>query len=214
MELLEQIVSVLAGTVGLGAGAAALLSRRSDRKSLPSPTSGQSMELSSYSDETSLAKPRQPAGLARALNIGGLAFLVPVPFAIWAHDPLGVVWVGPSALYFYLARASKKDRSATYRSATLTLSASTEDVMHRSHAVLKDLKLRIVSFDLETGLIEARRGLNLRTMGERVFVHVDADSRGGTRVMIESDASWTTTGYDWGANRRNVDRFVEGLTNG
>jgi len=106
----------------------------------------------------------------------------------------------------------RTERAPTHRSAVFTLEAPFDATMHRCHAALRQLGLRVVAFDLASGQIDARRGRNWRTSGERVLVDVEAVDDSTTRVAIESDVLVSTIHLDFGANRRNVERFVEAMT--
>ena len=211
MEVLDQVISILSGTFGIGAGIFALRTRTKAR-AIPSPASPRA-EVTSYSDDSALVRPRQPEALRPALLVGSLALLIPVPFAVAARHPVvALAWLFLSGTYLYLAQSAARPHSSTRKSASLSLRVPKQVLMQRSHEVLKRIGLRILNFDVDAGLIEARRGPNLRTFGERVTVVISEGGPDESMVGIESDTLWTTTAFDLGANQRNVDRFVEGLT--
>jgi len=214
MEIFEQLVSILSGAVGLGAGAAAMFKRKKSEPALPSATAAEAapVSVSSFHDPTGVAANRQPRGLAKAFYVGAAAFLVPVPFAALDADPFIFAWLALAAVYYRSARAAGREHSSTYRSASMSVAENRDAVFQRSLAVLKGLGLRIVSFDAEAGLIEARGGRSIRSSGQRVSVLCDPAVDGGTRVHVDSDSLWTTVWVDFGANQRNVDRFLAGLT--
>ncbi len=235
METLEQVVSILSSAIGIGVGLVAVLHLWRTRR-LPSPkhfqnrrdaaveglqiTSPQTTEpasshgarLTSYRDETALEKPRQPALLRPVFLVGGAVVLIPAALAFSHRSTVGFVWTFYSAFCFYMAYATGLDRSATLKTASLTVELPVDEVMHRSHDVLRSLDLKITSFDLSTGVIEARRGMNRHTLGELVTVQVESEGSSHSGVVVVSDSALTFTMADWwGANQRNVDRFVSGL---
>lgn len=214
MEVLNQVISIVSGACGIGAGIVAIRARAkkmAPRPELPPPRA----EVTSYVDESAVMEPRQPALLKPALYGGALACLLPVPFAAVAQDSVGMLWLLMAGLYLYAARAAGRSRSKTWKAASIRLRLPKDEAMQQSRSALEGLGLRVVYFDLNAGLIEARRGFNLRsTVGERVTVTVDEAGFGEAAISIESDAAWTSIGVDMGANRRNVDRFVRELTGG
>ena len=208
MELLDQFASIISGVVALGAGLAALWVRRQPKQlGVRKSTTA----LSTYRDETRLAVPQQSRGLVPLLVVGSGALVVAAAVALSSGDPDGWFWAVGGVMFAIAAVGSRRKRSKTFRSASFSVHAPVEGVMSRSHDVLKEMGLRILLFDVEAGLIEARRGLNLRTVGERVVVLVNDLGEGLTGVDIQSDAEWKFTWIDYGANQRNVDRFVEGV---
>ena len=66
---------------------------------------------------------------------------------------------------------------------------------------------KIRESDLAAGQITAKAGVNLRTWGENIHVHVGP----GDRVDIISASRWPLTLVDWGKNRWNVDRIFTRL---
>jgi hypothetical protein len=208
LELLDQFASIISGVVALGAGIAALWVRRQPKKlGVPKSTTS----LSTYRDETGLAAPQQPRGFVPLLVVGSGSLLVGAAVALSSGDPSGWFWAVGGVVYAIAALRSRRTRSKTFRSASFSVHAPAEGVMRRGHDVLKEMGLRILSFDVETGLIEARRGINLRTAGERIVVLVSDLGEGLTSVDVQSDAELKFTLVDYGANQRNVDRFVEGV---
>ena len=209
MELLDQVASIVSGVAALGTGVFALWVHRKP-KALPSVT--RSVDLATYHDEVALAAPQQPKVLAPMLWTGSLALGIGAVIAIAGADLTGVLWLAIAALYAWMAWGTRRERSKTFKSVSFSLRAPTDDVMRRGHDVLKRMGLRILSYDVEAGLIEARRGLNVRTFGERVTVAVSEMGEGLTGVVVESDAEVKSTAFDYGANQRNVDQFVTGVT--
>jgi len=205
-------VSIGSGAVGLVAGVAALF-LKARVQALPAPASSSvpAARLASYRDESALAKPRQPKHLRRFLIVGGGAFLLPAMFLLPGGDPTGLFWLAGSVMYLAAAFAGGGEHSPTFKSATLVLESPIEDVLNQSHELLRRMGLKITAFDLSEGIIKARRKRALLSLGEIVVVSVDLDDSDRTRVVVESDMLWTTSWLDFGANQRNVDRFVAGL---
>jgi len=209
VETFEQIVSIASGAVGLIAGLATIL-MKSRAKALP----GQSRpgaKLTSYRDESALAKRRQVPRTRSVALLGASAMLVPAPILLWGGDLNGLFWLSGSAMYFYMAHAAGRAHSRTFKTATVVVESPVEEVMHRCHEVLRDLGHRIIAFDLAEGVIEASGKPTMLAQGQVVTVLVEASGQPQTRVVIESDLRWTTMWLDFGANQRNVDRFVAGL---
>ena len=180
---------------------------------MPAPASSSlpAARLASYRDESALARPRQPKHLRRFLMVGGSAFLLPAIFLLPGGDPKGLFWLAGSAMYLAAAFAAGREHSPTFKSATLVVESPIEDVMNQSHELLRRMGLNVTAFDLSEGVIKARRKKTLLAAGEIMMVSVDLDDSDRTRVVVESDMPWTTNWLDFGANQRNIDRFVAGL---
>jgi hypothetical protein len=205
LELLEQIVSIVSGIVGLGAGIAVFRGRPRPPVQLPA---GGGTKLTSYRDDSALAKPRQPKHLRTFFLVGAFALLVPAPFAVLSTGPVGLFWLAGSAIYFLGAYWAGRERSVTFKSASLTVESPLDEVLARSHDAVTRLGLRVTLFDPAEGVIRARRRANLLTSGELVSIHVCEEDETHTRVAVESDLVWTNIFLDYGANQRNIDRIV------
>jgi hypothetical protein len=76
--------------------------------------------------------------------------------------------------------------------------------------VLTSHGARIAESDPAAGRIVARTSFSLASYGETLVMTVAPNTPGGTRLTIRSTLKWGLV--DWGKNRRNLDRMVDGLT--
>jgi hypothetical protein len=58
-----------------------------------------------------------------------------------------------------------------------------------------------------------KRGMTLRSWGEEVKIEILGDGIGGSTVRAESKATVSTTVFDYGQNKENLERIFAILTN-
>jgi hypothetical protein len=58
-----------------------------------------------------------------------------------------------------------------------------------------------------------KRGMTLRSWGEEVKIEILGDGIGGSSVRAESKATVSTTVFDYGQNKENLERIFAILTN-
>jgi hypothetical protein len=69
--------------------------------------------------------------------------------------------------------------------------------------------MRIERADAEAGKILAKVGFSLASYGENVTLSVTARPDGGSRLAVVSSLRWGLV--DWGKNRTNIERILQGL---
>ena len=170
MGTLESIVSLTSGLLGILTPIVALVvHKRRLRLSGPPPASA--AHLRSYGDEAGLAKTRLPAVIRPTLVATGILLLIPAGLRL-AHGNIqgGLLLVVFAVAYVTAAYRAGRARSRSFKSASLTIELPAGEAMRRAHDTLKRIGLRIVSFDLEEGVVQARRGSNL-SLGTSLVAH-------------------------------------------
>lgn len=76
--------------------------------------------------------------------------------------------------------------------------------------VLAGQGARITQSDPAAGRIVAKTSFTMASYGETIVMTVAPNAPGGTRLTIRSTLKWGLV--DWGKNRRNLDKLVDGLT--
>jgi hypothetical protein len=76
--------------------------------------------------------------------------------------------------------------------------------------VLTSQGARIAQSDADAGRIVAKTSFTMASYGETIVLTVTPNTAGGTRLTMRSTLKWGLV--DWGKNRRNLDRFIDGLT--
>lgn len=118
--------------------------------------------------------------------------------SLWAA---AAVALGMGALFL------GKEASPCLHVAVAQASVSSEIAAERCREALLSAGARIVRFDRNAGVIQARRGP--RVDGPDQIVHVEIrEVSGGVTVTVACDLTWPTAFIDWGANRRLVDRLL------
>jgi hypothetical protein len=75
--------------------------------------------------------------------------------------------------------------------------------------VLTGQGARIAQADPATGRIVAKTSFTMASYGETIAATVAPNAAGGTRLIARSTLKWGLV--DWGKNRRNLDRLLDGL---
>lgn len=72
-----------------------------------------------------------------------------------------------------------------------------------------DSGFELLISELNSGRIEAKSGMGLRSFGENITIQVNKKSGS---VHVFSKSALSTTMFDWGKNRDNVTKFFEHLS--
>lgn len=77
---------------------------------------------------------------------------------------------------------------------------------------LKDFECEIVSSDITSGTIEAKKGGGLLSYGHKISVAVKTIDSGKIKVSVSSNSVGVQI-IDWGTNSENEDELIELITN-
>jgi hypothetical protein len=92
-----------------------------------------------------------------------------------------------------------------YHAAAQRVDRPRRDVLRAARAALHDLGWRWM--DSDRGVFMAAVGVNFWSCGEQVTVVVADDGE----VLVRSQCNLPTQCFDWGKNRRNVNRFLDAI---
>jgi hypothetical protein len=134
------------------------------------------------------------------------------------HLAIGVFSLITAVPYYFFFRKYRdrpwQARTPTRRQEEIVVEAEYNILMDQCRTVLRSLRANVIFFDRDGGIIDARTGWSMWSFGEKMRVQI-LNETGGNRytVKITSDSRMPVTLYDFGRNSRNVQRFIDLLTN-